>query len=142
MRSGRDDYFATYKEIKMGLIIAFILILVMTVLENYYRETERFRPNANPKAGTYWHLTQLTALAVTFIYLCWLKYGLQGKLFTSIFLMASVWWIAFDGGLNLLRGLNFFRVSTQSTDPFQKLGKPAIKIIFLVMAVILFILIK
>lgn len=124
----------------MSLTIAFTLILIMTVLENYYRETERFRLNASPKAGTYWHLTQLSALVVTFAYLCYLQYRLTCEFFTSMFLMASLWWIFFDGGLNLLRGLNFFRVSTQSSDPFQSLGKPAVKIILFVVAVILFIL--
>jgi len=124
----------------MDLIIAFILILAMTVLENYYREAERFKPNASPKSGTYWHLTQLAALAVTFIYLCWFEYGLQLSFFTSIYLLASIWWICFDGGLNLLRGLPFFRVSKQSSDPFQKLGKPVIKIVLLVVAIILFII--
>lgn len=127
----------------MILIILFTLILVFTTLENWFREIERFNPSAikGGKAGMYWHIAQLVALIVIFAYICLDKYGITSiKGYTTLLLMGTIWYIMFDGGLNILRGLPFFRVSTSSSDPFRKLAKPIIKVIMLMIATLLYIL--
>lgn len=126
----------------MILIILFIIILIFTVLENWFRELERFNPNAikGGKAGMFWHIAQLVALIVTFGYVCLDKYGITSiKGYATLLLMGTIWFICFDGGLNLLRGLPFFRVSTQSSDPFRKYGTPAAKIILLLASLAIYV---
>lgn len=119
------------------IFLFFILMLVFTVLENYYRERERFNPDKN--SGAIWHLTQLCALIIAFGYVVIEKYGFTLYAYSILFLMGAVWFICFDGGLNLFRGFYFFKQSTQSTDPFKNLGKPAIKIALLLISLALFI---
>jgi hypothetical protein len=117
----------------MDLFIFFVLMLIFTTLENWFREVERFNPGLlNGRAGAYWHLSQLAALIITFFYVVYTRYGIEAvKTYTTLLLLGSVWFVCYDGLLNILRGLNFFRVSTQSSDPFQKFGKPIIKIILI-----------
>jgi hypothetical protein len=46
----------------MDLFIFFVLMLIFTTLENWFREVERFNPGLlNGRAGAYWHLSQLAA---------------------------------------------------------------------------------
>lgn len=126
----------------MFIFIAFILILLFTVLENWFREIERFNPNAikGSHAGLFWHLAQLIALFITFIYICVIQYGFDNPLsYSLLFLLSSVWWIFFDGGLNLLRNKPFFKVTISSSDPFQAFSNPYIKLSFLLISISIFL---
>jgi len=128
----------------MDLFIFFVLMLMFTTLENWFREVERFHPEKlRGKAGACWHISQLLALIITFYYVITKRYGVSAvQSYTTLLLLGAVWFVCYDGLLNILRGTYFFRVSTQSSDPFQKFGKPVIKIILISSAFFIYYFLK
>ncbi len=114
-------------------------MLLLNIYENWFREKEQnYSRSEQDKldSNISWHIIQFFGWAVIFITTDFLICGLNITGFKILFLFASIWWILFDGGLNLLRHLPFFRVSKVSGNPIEKYGTPAVKIILLTSAAI------
>ena len=84
-----------------------------------------------------WHWFQLAerASAILFGYfLHILPFLSAGKV---IFLIASVFWIAYDGAINIARNKNIFFISGQSASAFHVFAHPVLKIGLLITSIII-----
>lgn len=130
------------------LLVFFLSYLVLNVLENYYRDQEKF--NIGKKiAKTYqrlWKHYQFMQWVLVFIYL-FILITLPNKLLDYVKLLhllaifSLFWTLIYDGGLNSLRGKPFFNVSTQTESWVEKNISLLAKIVGLISALITYILI-
>ena len=117
-------------------------MLLLNVYENWFREKEQYYTRSDQEkldSNVSWHIIQFFGWAIIFIFNDYLIMGITFSAFKILFLFCSIWWILFDGGLNLLRHLPFFRVSKVSGNPIEKYGTPVIKIILLTLAAVVYI---
>lgn len=121
----------------------FLFFMAANILENYWREQEKFYPMSDyaARCGMLWHDIQFIGWAVVFGYVVFLIYGVNWEALRVIILFSSVWWILYDGSLNLLNNRNFLFQSRLTTSSFEKYGTPAAKFVFLLCAVLLFFII-
>lgn len=122
--------------------VFFVLMLIITVYENWWREVERFNKDAELRksAGVKWHIIQGVGLAVSFAFVVQLlvnDYLLTGRI---LLLLSALWWILFDAGLNAFKKRSIFYKSTQTTNPVEGIGKPIVKLVWLCMTILLLIL--
>lgn len=85
----------------------------------------------------YWHWFQLlersSAIAFGYSLAQLSRLWLVGEV---VFLTATIFWIVYDGAINLARKQNIFYISGQSESAFDNLAKWYIKIALLVIAII------
>ncbi|NPV12725.1 MAG: hypothetical protein HPY57_13140 [Ignavibacteria bacterium] len=99
----------------------FLAYLILNVYENYYRDQEKLFITTK-YAKDYqklWKHFQFCQWTLVFVYLVILIFKpdefIEYVKYTNLLITFSLFWtILYDGGLNLLRGLPFFRVSTQT----------------------------
>jgi len=109
-------------------------MLMANVLENYWRERERFA--GVPGAGFMWHTWQWLGWIIAFVYTAVLIF--QSWYGVLLLMPASaVWWIGYSGWLNLLKKRPFFYKSDQSSSTFEKVGTAPVKIGYLIITVII-----
>jgi len=121
------------------LLIFFILFISANIFENFYREKEKYtQDKKNRKYGRIWHDVQFIGWAVVFIYILYLQYGFAWFTGKTILLLASIWWILYDGSLNLLRERNFF-FQSNSPSRFERIGGPVIKVLFVIGSILVFV---
>lgn len=114
------------------LVLFFVLFLITNILENYFRERERF--TLINRYGNYWHSIQFVMWALVIIYILYLNFNFTVGMIITILFISSLWWLLFDGFLNLLRGRNFFYISEFTTSRLEKFASPKNKLILLVIS--------
>lgn len=120
-----------------ALFIAFSLAFLATqVLENWFREKERF--DNMPGAGVAWHTWQFIGWALTFgavTLLVWEWWTAVRVLFVT----SVMWWIIYDGWLNALKNRAWFHQSKESSAELERLARAEIKIALLIAGAMLFL---
>lgn len=128
-------------------ILFFVVFFITTLYENYWREKEAEARKLKVKAladiyGNRWHWFQWFNWAFTFIYI--ILFALELDIYLTgviVLLIASIWWILYDGLLNRLRGEKFFHRSEFSTSEFEHYAYPKTKIVFLIISIILLVIV-
>jgi len=122
------------------LILFFILFIAANIFENFYREKEKYTlDKKNRKYGRLWHDVQFIGWAVVFAYIIYLQYGFTFFSAKVILLFASLWWVLYDGSLNLLRGRNFF-FQSNSSSRLERVVSPIVKVLFVFVTILIIII--
>lgn len=117
--------------------VFFIAFIATQVLENWFRERERF---ANlPGAGTKWHHHQWLGWILIFGYITFLLFEDVWTGVRILILSAAIWWIFFDGWLNSLKKRWWFHQSKETSSTFEKYARMEVKLILLFIAVLLLV---
>lgn len=122
--------------------VFFVLMLIITVYENWWREVERFNKDAEVRksAGVKWHIIQGVGLAVSFAFVVQLlvnDYLLTGRI---LLLLSALWWILSSGWLNVIKRRWFLHQSNTTTNPVEGIGTPIVKLAWLCITILLLIL--
>ncbi len=113
----------------IALLIFFIGYLILNVYENYFRDEEKFYLYRDKeyakKAQKLWKHYQFMQWFLVFVFIIFLTLPLK-NLYSflqniHLLLIFATWWnILYDGGLNLLRGLPFLRVSNTTQSRIER----------------------
>ncbi len=113
----------------IALLIFFIGYLILNVYENYFRDEEKFYLHRDKeyakKAQKLWKHYQFMQWFLVFVFIIFLTLPLK-NLYSflqniHLLLIFATWWnILYDGGLNLLRGLPFLRVSNTTQSRIER----------------------
>ncbi len=122
----------------IALLIFFIGYLILNVYENYFRDEEKFYLYRDKeyakKAQKLWKHYQFMQWFLVFVFIIFLTLPLKNlysflqmkNLYSflqniHLLLIFATWWnILYDGGLNLLRGLPFLRVSNTTQSRIER----------------------
>ncbi len=123
------------------LTLFFVVYLVLNAYENYLREKWKYdKIEKQVKWSRKWHTVQFIRWSFVFITVSLLIFGLNYKLMT-LFLFGVIWWILFDGLLNIFRGKKFFEQSKhRNLSALEKYATKTNKLLLLLIAVLLTII--
>jgi len=117
--------------------VFFIAFIATQVLENWFRERERFV--GMPGAGTFWHMHQWLGWILIFGYITFLLFEDVWTGVRILILSAAIWWIFFDGWLNSLKKRWWFHQSKETSSTFEKYARMEVKLILLFIAILLLV---
>lgn len=119
--------------------IFFLIYLALNVIENYQREKWKYEANYRIWSRR-WHSTQWIRWAMVFVFISLLVFN-KLKFIIILLPLSTIWWILFDGFLNLLRKRSFWYVSIYKNLSFlEKFATKKNKIIILIISIIIAIL--
>jgi len=121
-----------------------LLFVVFAALAESFEYAERYVVTdilRDKYLSKLWHWFQLfeRIFAITFGFS--LAYSMDlGDAIKVIFLIASIFWIAYDGAINIARNKNIFFISGESTSAFDPFAYPWLKIGLLITSIILLLI--
>lgn len=126
-------------------IVTGLLFVIFASLAESFEYAERYVVTdilQDKYLSKLWHWFQLfeRIFAIVFGY-CLSSYLIGiGEAVKVVFLTASVFWIAYDGAINIARNKNIFYISGQSQSTFDVFAHPWLKICLLITSIILLFL--
>ncbi len=91
----------------MLIAIYFIVYFVLNVYENYYRERWKYDVEKYKVWSRKWHSIQFLRWSFSFIFVLIVTLGINEII--MLIPLSAIWWLLYDGALNLLRGKNFLK---------------------------------
>lgn len=116
-------------------IIFFFVYLALNIIENFQREKWKYESNYRIWSKR-WHSTQWFRWAFVFITINFVLFNFKG--FIILIPFSIIWWILFDGFLNILRKRDFWFVSPyKNLSNLEKFASKRNKIILLIISIAL-----
>lgn len=125
---------------KLFYLFSFLIpFMAIAVFENWLREVARYSQNADEaqNASRNWHIVQFSGWFLVIAFALVSTIGISVLAIKLLIFISAMWWLLFDGLLNVLRGKSFFARGALTSDPLEKFANPVIKIILAIISLLI-----